>query len=405
MLRSIQSNTHRRGSLLFYAWRRASKRDGISLIEILVSIGVISVGLMSVVLLIPIAQHKAERGAQADRAAIAGRRAVRDFSIQGLDKFENWYSEAMSQVYLQSNGLWANPSNEQFRYLSFCYDPLYLTQVGTNNRWYFPYGTQFDTGTTAQPMFRISRSLFPNPFAQQSSWWISGVQNPWSSQAWPQRTSYTDPFILNQDDLTFDQDNENRIPLQTVLRDSNQGIAKRFANGHYSWMATMVPQHHIDSDLYRLSIVVFHKRQIVNPEVNQIDSEHTVDVTQLYSGGIAGGDMWVTAIDDREFGRDDQHLVDLRAGDWVLLSGLKVMFDQNSASNPNIPVRTYRWYRVTAVDDPELVPNNAATSTGPAQREITLQGQDWDINAANTQMILVRDVVGVYERMVRIGLD
>ena len=59
-------------------------RRAISLLEVLISIGVLAIGLLGVVALIPIASQKAEQGARQNAIASYGRRAFREFAILDL---------------------------------------------------------------------------------------------------------------------------------------------------------------------------------------------------------------------------------------------------------------------------------------------------------------------------------
>ena len=63
------------GSLFAYLEITRIHRKAISLLEVLIAIGVLAIGLLGVVALIPIASQQAEAGARKDAIAIAGRRA------------------------------------------------------------------------------------------------------------------------------------------------------------------------------------------------------------------------------------------------------------------------------------------------------------------------------------------
>lgn len=72
-----------RGAAVLYRTRR---RTGITLLEIMISIGVVGVGLIGVASLIPLAHFKAEQGIRQDRMSLFGKRAHREFFVQGFDR-------------------------------------------------------------------------------------------------------------------------------------------------------------------------------------------------------------------------------------------------------------------------------------------------------------------------------
>lgn len=58
---------------------------GVTLIEVLISIFVVSVGLLGVAALIPLAGHQTEQGSRNDRKANVGRRSFREFMVRGYN--------------------------------------------------------------------------------------------------------------------------------------------------------------------------------------------------------------------------------------------------------------------------------------------------------------------------------
>ena len=87
-------------------------RRGVTLLEVLMSIGVVSIGLLGVVALIPVAGHEARQGVQNDAKALAGKRAFREFAVRGMADPSNWFA----------------PGNPTFDPLAspqaFCIDPV-----------------------------------------------------------------------------------------------------------------------------------------------------------------------------------------------------------------------------------------------------------------------------------------
>ena len=58
---------------------------GVTLMEVLISIFVVSIGLLGVAALIPLAGHQTEQGSRNDRKANVGRRSFREFMVRGYN--------------------------------------------------------------------------------------------------------------------------------------------------------------------------------------------------------------------------------------------------------------------------------------------------------------------------------
>ena len=69
---------------------RGRARSGISLLEVMFSIGVVMIGLVGIAALLPVAGMQAKKGAVADAAARLGADAVRDFHVRGMANPRNW---------------------------------------------------------------------------------------------------------------------------------------------------------------------------------------------------------------------------------------------------------------------------------------------------------------------------
>ncbi|MBW3598289.1 MAG: hypothetical protein KY475_13580, partial [Planctomycetes bacterium] len=63
---------------------------GVSVLEVLISIGVASIGLLGVILLVPLADHQMNRGFMLERASQTGVNAVRDFEARGMHDPTTW---------------------------------------------------------------------------------------------------------------------------------------------------------------------------------------------------------------------------------------------------------------------------------------------------------------------------
>ena len=69
---------------------RSRARSGISLLEVVFSIGVVMIGLVGIAALIPVARTQARKGAVAAGAANLGQSAARDFHVRGMAYPGNW---------------------------------------------------------------------------------------------------------------------------------------------------------------------------------------------------------------------------------------------------------------------------------------------------------------------------
>ena len=67
-----------------------SNRSGITLLEVLIAIGILSVGLASVFALIPAARHLSGKALNYDRSAVLGENAINDFLTRGFHNPRTW---------------------------------------------------------------------------------------------------------------------------------------------------------------------------------------------------------------------------------------------------------------------------------------------------------------------------
>ncbi|MFO7903486.1 MAG: hypothetical protein R6U98_12550, partial [Pirellulaceae bacterium] len=65
-------------------------RAGVSLLEVVFSIGIVMIGLVGIAALLPVGGSLARKGAVADAAAKAGANAVREFRVRRMDDPANW---------------------------------------------------------------------------------------------------------------------------------------------------------------------------------------------------------------------------------------------------------------------------------------------------------------------------
>lgn len=386
----IQVGPRREEHTLRARGMRRSARAGISLLEVVFSIGVVMIGLGGIAVLIPFAGVQANKGLVTDAAARRGRDAVREFHVRGMANYNAWR--------------WYDPTAGNFLPVtttqilsgnSFCIDPRFISR-GTNaathtRRNGFPFiADMYPVGTLLEmPRITLTPSMAVAP-----TFFMGQLQ--------------ADEVFTGSDDLVFDLPTDRTLgPLQNFSLSSTLAPLKRNATGAISWMATIVPKLSrwgTPTDEYTLSIVVFSRRvidQILDDENRA--SERVVAVRRFFSGhpAIGGGDVELTT--RRNFADD----LELRSGNWVLLSSIKSVL---GGSPPMVTgtVQVHKWYRVANAGEDAVFD----TATGNWVRDVTLVGPDWDWgNMGNntpiqyvtpTQVTIVRGVVAVFEKTIRL---
>ena len=340
----------------FHASRRV-RRGGISLVEVLIAIGVVAIGLLGVAALLPLAHHKAEQGVQQDRRAAAGKRAFREFRVRGMGNPANWRTSA-GAAYAPAAGA------------SFCIDPRGLAN-----------GAPVTFGGPA--MDRVT--LFSGLAAVQA---MSGIQ--------------ADTAFVIEDDLQFDIPTDPTLPPRQIFTgspgaDGQWGDAtidddgdtvtdniteagwpgsddevKRYADGRFSWMVTLVPDTTQATPFYTLSVVIFDKRVFPPQEVVASVGFPPLPPPPPPPVALGGGPVTLNAAVP----------LNVREGEWVMLG-------QTRPSGQ----RMYKWYRVLATD------NRAGQNT----RSVTLQGPDWPVDAGvTTEAVYAQGAVAVYEKTIRV---
>jgi len=350
-----------------------ARRRGISLLEVLMSIFIIMIGILGVASLLPLATHLANRGTTADRAAIAGKEALRQFAIREMNNPDNWLQSDGTPFSLATqldtnNPPVANKPLQPGGPKAYCLDPRLIARNNAASA--FPVGAG-----VAMPRITL----------RNRSGGAAGGGVAMGTLA-------ADDVFMLQDDLEYAlPDDTIQPPVQIAFGDDNgtptnpnddPSRIKRFFAGDFSWLATLVRE--AGGDRYTLSVVVLRGRH--NPAAAD---EITIPAgsVAMPGGGIGGGEI---TIDFSSAGLSAAQLAqaneNLAPGRWVLLAG------QESSG----AVRAFRWYRILHLSDVD-------TTTSPATRHVTLAGRDWDVALLGTpQVTILPGVVAAYERTVRL---
>lgn len=432
----------------------APVRRGITLIEVMMSTMVVSLGILGLASLIPLGTHLTNRGTLADRVAIVGERALHELKIRGGLNPSRWFipgdndptgTPGPNEISLSSARL---PVRQPYMIDPMFFGGNYGTDV---SRTKFPYSTTLAIGS--------GNTFYETNNKSMQMWRISLNTTPGSSVAMslPQAKL----GFQSDDDLAAERPSDGELPaFQTFFNRPAGAVAggpnvygdiKRQAEGDYSWMVMLVPEAYDQSRVSYLPssnpVLANNESNAMQPPINTEDfsslgranllgatlndvatDEYTahVLVTRKRAGGIPAGALATSTNEDY---LRSERIVEIPAGGFLSSSGYstgEVQIAQTGGTleqaeditlkisngdwiclvrrlprtTPSLFPRgdIYQWYRVVMVD--EVV----STGTGFTRR-LTINGPDWaSLGGAldPTHAIIVDGVVGVYTKRVRL---
>jgi len=337
-------------------------KRGVSLLEVLIAVGVVTIGLFGVLAVIPLAGRQTALGRIDDTKAVHGLSWVEQFHTRGMAR---------------ADAYWVNPNGSRAFAVGAAprpvlIDPQFLALNPTATR--FPYSS----GNALLQMDRITLSKRArHPVNDAAITNMPVLDFPGASV-----------IFQGGDDLSIVEPDDVADPPVQQFTAANT----RQSDGRFSWMAMVTPIRGANSDAFRLSVIVVHNRDFSigaapandKDRAEDLVSERTANVAaraDLLSAGYRGGAVRITG--------SNKANVKVARNDWVMLSA-------TSSTGP-----IYQWYKVTDVD---TVPINTA---GTWTREIMLQGPDWPLNETSLEtpeVTIVTGVVGVYEKTIRLEL-
>jgi len=237
--------------------RRATRtRRGITLMEVLISTFVLSIGLLGLAALIPVGQFTLIETAKADRSGACGRAALRDVYAERMLNWESWVPQ---------------PSGANTNLEPFVIDPL-----GVNAG--MPANFAGLAGFSRRTLISVATGVALTDIeAERTFRW--------------------------HDDLVFKRPEDPTF--RPVLDPLQPGL---FDAGTYSWLLTVVPakvQDDVlmaDKTLYRISIVVCYRRDFDPTGAG----EHLTRAT-ISPGGWGGG---AVVLADKQVVKEDE---------WIML--------------------------------------------------------------------------------------
>lgn len=289
-------------------------RRGITLMEVLISMGILTVGLASVAALIPAGRSQAIKAAIYDRGSTLASNAA---------------AELITRGFLRTEELVPAPSLANTRILVF--DPLFAGTWGPTGAF---VGLRDDAATSASSLKELSVNARGGA--------TTGIPS-----------AVADILFRSEDDPIYGvPDNDPDIPPMPGWSNDGTGNGRRGFEGNYSYLATLEtgevnPPYWLSGRQALLTVVVFHRR---DPSTSPFELAAAADGSGLWIDPDPTGSPVV--LPDGDTIRD------------VVKPGSMVLW----ADHPTTPTR-YHWYRTLIVMD-------QTTTADGVRMGISFEGSD-----------------------------
>ncbi|HEX5444440.1 MAG TPA: hypothetical protein VFW87_11445 [Pirellulales bacterium] len=388
---------------------RGAARRGITLMEVLISMGVLSVGVLGAASLLPMATYFQNETTKYDRGGALAQQAVHDLQIRNYLSPRRWiFLDPANPNVASPVGIVGLAGSGSYTPLSaFVLDPLGFSYVASQTPavagfpCYFPaFPNQGATPPGGGPaIYRAGVTA--------NEYWPAAATEP---VATPIIMSFAvaDRFMRSNDDVLFETDrasllaqNRNNIDLRPTSITSTginapSAYAPNFA-GDFSWLATvsrvpsdMVNGPAIAASLHRfqVSVVVLQKRDLTlwtgaltdekPPSERQVYAMFTQyagqsgNNLQVASPFYGGGGLQLYVYESSAtpaLGQPTRHWLDgIKPNTYLMLAGN--FQDQITAKvYPQLA-----WYRILNVDDGPL---QDSANSSRWYRNVTVSGGDW----------------------------
>lgn len=249
----------------------AAPHRGVTLIEVMMSTMVVSLGILGLVALVPLGTHLTERGTRADRIAIVGERAFHEARIRGYFDPSRWVdgTDGGTALAFRQTGVdFPLPLRQPYMI-----DPLFFIPddpTASNNvhssRRLFPYASQFSYG---RDMDYAGTNVLQhtNPNSNKPMQMLRLSVNPQADNTTNLSIPEARMAFESEDDLSFERPSDGEAPpVQSfytrgnVANTNNHNVSgistnlggevRRQAAGEYTWMIMLTPE---PLDLFRVS--------------------------------------------------------------------------------------------------------------------------------------------------------
>ncbi len=397
---------------------RLNKNNGITLVEVLISIGLLGVGLLGVAAVFPVGSYYTRKGDISDRGAAIAEAAFSDFiatNKHNPDNWMMWYDDARTGGnYFDTNQVATGVANNNFGPVGGAIRPWLAAQAG---------GVTINAAQNFNSLFGSAYIVDPQGMAEKFA--VNSPGNGWSmamlsnapfgaTTDWPIRRVCTTSVMVagtpnslaareqftSADDLSLGDvaaDSPARFQFEG-LDSSGDGIVdvplRRQQKGDFSWFVSIVPSgaealQAIATDPsafnYDVSVVVFYKRGIT-----ALDTEEKLVTASVVTSGTGGGEL---LLNPGNVTVDQDYYKELKNGLWVMVTG------PHPNSTSTRPMLFSQWYRVLAVNDRQEAPITNANT----QRLVGLRGPDWPWKSGTTVSVgLFPGAVAVHTKTIRL---
>jgi type II secretory pathway pseudopilin PulG len=375
-------------------FRREASRSGITLLEVLISMGVLVIGVLGAASLIPMANFYQDEAQKFDRGATLAEQAVHNLQIKNYLSPRRW-------IFVDPNNATGPPVGIMGLSAFQPNSAVVLDPLG------FSY-TLAQTGLTSPfpcffPAFPNQGKSPPGSSATQNAPFVYRIgvtaNDYWPAAATlpvypPVAMTYpvADRFFRSGDDLNYDLPTDADQRPQAV-----SGTLQADYAGDYSWIATVSRSpadvnSNVQMHRFNVSSVVLQKR-LLNLWASALDtkppSERLVFAQFMQFGGQApatnapfygGGSLLLYVYDNQNSSNPNQSvachqwLQGLKANTYLMLSAnfIDGMTATGGGTVPAYP--RLGWYKIVSVGDgPQQDKTNSALWT----LRVTVAGDDW----------------------------
>jgi hypothetical protein len=412
-------------------------RDGISIIEVLTSMAVATIGVFGVMVMIPFAVKQSQTGLDNDAANALGRNAGEEFQINGLLQTDRVsidggvsFDEVLSRLTFVNTGTSGGLFNCNLDRVGQAFPatgPLEFNFPGVIH--FDPIGfagglTEFEIDPLGEPIKILSATA--NRLTSLDLNGDGTIDLP-AGVTGPYTTREASRLCRSADELFHEDDNDNEkelAPPQPLFDFDGANQVKRQFSGRISWSTLLVPEK--DPGLswspisrYRSHTIVYRDRfidptdAIIQKTSVPFNPDERASSYEYYLTNMSGSGF-DPSVSQITFAANVIDTDALFRGDWVMLVNRIPIPDPALGGTPLSEIAGGARYR--AAFDGHRTQVMFARVTRVSANSVTVDGGSFDFTPAGipvapptgvlpsseTYMVHLKNVVNVYERSVSV---